>query len=67
MAEKLENLQQIFIVFEGSQSEEYYFDNQRNTLGKFMEEGWGHFYHSYLGRWEFINMQKIVKIYYGNQ
>ncbi|PEJ37516.1 hypothetical protein CN689_01045 [Peribacillus butanolivorans] len=65
MAKNLENLRQVFIVFVEGQCEEYYFDNQQASIGKFMDEGWGHFYQPILERWEFINMQKIRKMYYG--
>lgn len=67
MDENLRRLKQVFIVFLGGKYEEYYFDNERNTIGKFMDEGWGRFYNLTSKRWEWINMNMIVKFYYGDE
>ncbi|KJL04355.1 hypothetical protein N178_12560 [Priestia aryabhattai B8W22] len=62
----IESLRQVFVVLMNDQPVEYYFDYQNGaTLGRFMDEGWGHFYQPHLRRWEFINMKHIVKVYYG--
>jgi hypothetical protein len=65
--DNIENLEKVGIVFVGGFSTKYYFDKSKESLGSFMKDGWGHFYNPEDKRWEFINMQRIEKIYYDRE
>lgn len=65
MSENLGQLQQVYIVFLGGMCEEYYFDSERNSIGRLMDDGCGRFYNPLSDRWEWINMKLVVKVYYG--